>query len=308
MVNPVLSVVVTSDYRRAEERSWRDEQTVLDALASQQSDLPFEVLLTVEQGERVPEYLAGRPGVRLVPVPSHKSAAQKHAAAEAAQADLLGYIDADCVPGQNWCQRLVDTFRAHPECAVVTGRSFYPEHGLRNRVLALLDRGDIDPGCAAETRLFAANNFGIRRPVMRSLEPPEYPPVFNSRIFARQLERAGHRIWFDPELTCIHGLTGWPMEADIRRNVGHAVIAQRRVDASIDYAWMARLGWLSLPLMLVARTLHEWRISFRNAANYGVRWYELPVPLALSVFLRGWEIPGMIAALRDRTVWDTAYR
>jgi len=307
-VKPVLSVVVTSDYQLGQIRSWSDERAALDALAAQFSDVPIEILLTFMEGEEVPKSLASQPGVRLVPTPSHKSAMQKHLAAEAARADLIGYIDSDCIPCKGWCQRLLQAFQARPEFAVVTGRSFYPEHGLRNRVLALLDRGDIDPGSATEIDVFAANNFGIRRSVMLSLEPPTYPPVFNSRIFARQLQRGGHRIWFEPDLTCIHELTGWAMEFDIRRNVGHAVIAQRRVDGSIDYAWLARLGLLSIPLMVVARTLHEWRICFRNAGNYGVRWFQLPVALSLSVFLRAWEIPGMFDALRERAVQRTAYR
>ncbi|HLF30204.1 MAG TPA: glycosyltransferase family A protein [Xanthomonadales bacterium] len=305
---PILSVVITSDYRAGQERSWRDERAVLGALAAQFSDVPIEILLTIKEGEQVPESLANQPGVRLVPAPSSKSGAQKRAAAEAARSDLIGYIDSDCIPCEKWCLRLVDVFKAQPEFAVVTGRSFYPEHGLRNRMLALLDRGDVDPGAAGETGLLAANNFGIRRSVMLSLELPAYPPVFNSRIFARQLQRSAHRIWFDPGLACIHEMTGWAMEADIRRNVGHAVIAQRRVDDSIEYAWLARLGFASIPLMVVARTIHEWRICFRNAGNYGVSWFQMPVALALSVFLRFWEVPGMLDAVHGHPVQRTSYR
>ena len=102
-------------------------------------------------------------------------------------------------------------------------------------------------------------------------------------------------------------LAGWAMEADIRRNVGHAVIAQRLIDETIEYAWVARLGLASIPLMVIARTIHEWRICFRNAAHYGVRAYEIPLGMALSVFLRFWEIPGMLDAVRERPVPQTAY-
>jgi len=307
VVNPVLSVVVTSDYKQNRERSWSDERVALDALAGQSLNFPVEILLTVEVGERVPDTLAGRPGVRVIECATSKSAAQKLAAAKSATSELIGFIDSDCIPGEHWCQRLVEGFQARPDFSVITGRSFYPEHGLRNRILALLDRGDVDGGSACETNLLAANNFGIRRKVMLTYEPPVYPPVFNSRIFAQKLLREGHRIWFDPELVCIHGLSGWGMEADIRRNVGHAVIAQRRVDDSIEYAWAARLGLASVPLMVMARTVHEWRICIRHARNYGVRAHEVPLALALSVFLRLWELPGMLDAVKERTVPHTAY-
>ena len=306
-MNPVLSVVVTSDYQPGQARTWRDEHKVLDALATQAGSVPFEILITISNGEQVPDSIAGCPGVRLVATTSHKSAAQKHAAAAAARSELIGFIDSDCLPCGQWCQRLVETFQARPDYAVVTGRSFYPEHGLRNRFLALLDRGDVDQGSAGATNLLAANNFGIRRSAMLAYQPPVYPPVFNSRIFAQHLLRDGHKIWFDPELICVHELTGWAMEADIRRNVGHAVFAQRLVDETIEYAWIARLGLAGIPIMVVARTIHEWRLCFRRAANYRVRVYEIPLVMALSVFLRLWEIPGMLDAVRERAVPRTAY-
>lgn len=307
MSHPALSIVVASDYAPGGRRNWESEHRVLAALGPQVVEPPCEILLVVRPGEVVPETIARAQAVRVIETRSETSRAQKFEAAALAKADLIACIDADCTPAGNWCHQLLETLHRVPEAAVVTGRTTYAGNGLRNRLLGLMDRGDLDPGMEGFTRWFAATSFGIRRSVMLQLQTPAYPPVFNSLLYASQLRRAGHRIWFNPRVRCVHELSGWDMEADIRRNVGHAVVAQRRADGSIAYAWMAQLGLLSIPVLVGARTLHEWQICLANWRHYGVRRYEVPLALALSVFLRGWEVQGMWQALRNRPIQRTAY-
>jgi hypothetical protein len=105
----------------------------------------------------------------------------------------------------------------------------------------------------------------------------------------------------------IHDYEGWRMELDIRRNHGYSSVITRLLDPAIPHAWLVRLGYLGIPLIVAGKTFNNWRDCLRCARYYGVRWYEIPFALALSAGLHLLEIPEMVQAFRGGTL-TTAYR
>ena len=113
---------------------------------------------------------------------------------------------------------------------------------------------------------------------------------------------------FEPRMRAVHDFAGWAMEGDIRRNAGYGTIITRLRDHSLPYAWLARLGYASIPLFVAGKMLNSWSDCIRCCRHYGVRWYELPVAFCLAVVVHLMEIPGMVSAFRGREITETAYR
>ena len=125
---------------------------------------------------------------------------------------------------------------------------------------------------------------------------------------ADALARAGHRFLFDPRLAVRHDYDGWAAEREIRLSIGYGVVKARLQDCRLPYAWMARLGYFSIPLLLLFRMLHAGWNCVRRRRFYGVAWYELPAALALAVAAGLMEAPGMLRAVRGLPLEKTAFR
>ena len=119
---------------------------------------------------------------------------------------------------------------------------------------------------------------------------------------------SGHKLWFEPRMKVIHEFEGWPMEADIRRNIGYGTVAIRLAESGIPYAGLVRLGLPAIPAVAAGKLVNTWRDCLRCASAYGVRWFEVPLALATAVAVNLMEIPGMIAAYRKKPIERTAYR
>ena len=217
-------------------------------------------------------------------------------------------LDADCKPDRDWLRLIVETMRAHPEVATVSGRTFYEGKGLDTRVLALLSRSYLDPGVRGETP-FVSNNAGaFRRDVFLKHPLPEDLGAFSSRIQSEAIKRDGGVLWFEPEMSVVHEFEGWPMEADIRRNIGYGTIATRIAEPTMPHASLIRMGVMATPVVAAGKLINTWRDCIRCGSAYGVRWFELPVAMGAAVVVNLMEIPGMLAAYRHGSIQDTAYR
>jgi len=311
MHRPAVSVIVVSDYNSAGERTWNDERTCLAALAAQDLTEPFEVIICEDEKYRAvfpDDLLSLVPGTRVIFSTNSGSYGLKNAGARVAVSPIVALLDADCKPDPDWLRIIVETLRARPEVAAVSGRTFYEGRGLDTRVLALLSRSYLDPGISGETSFVANNAGGFRREVFLAHPLPEELGAFSSRIQSEAIRRDGCILWFEPGMRVVHEFEGWSMEADIRRNIGYGTIATRLAEPQMPHASLIRMGMLATPIVAAGKLLNSWSDCIRCGSAYGVRWFELPVAMGAAVIVNLMEIPGMLAAYRRGSIQETAYR
>ena len=310
-MEPVVSVIVTCDYGSGKTEAWNDLRATLTALARQDFDGPAEFLLvesTALAPQIPPDLKTILPNLRIVVSASSSSPKLKHDGVRAAAAELVAMFDGDCVPDSGWLRHFVALMREQPEVAAVSGRTMYGTRKFRDRVMALITRSFLDEGRAAPTRHFTDNNAGFRRSVLLSHPFPENAGPHMSMLQSTQIIRDGGRLLFEPQLRVDHAYRGWPTEKEIRRSLGYGVIKTRLLDRGVPYAKLAHLGYLSIPLFVLLRTLHSWWNCLRRARFYNVAWYQLPVAFALATVACAMEIPGMIRAVRGEPLDKTLYR
>ena len=310
-MEPVVSVIVVSDYAGGDAQAFESLRTALAALAQQDIDEPIEVLVveSSEHAARIPDDLVGLvPALRVVAVPAASSYELKNQGVRAAGAELVALLDADCAPARDWLRCAVGAMRAHPHAAAISGRTRYASRGLDERILAVLSRAYLDPGRAGPTTFISNNNAIFRRVVFLEHPLPTNAGPFAARLQSEAIRRAGGQLLFEPTMCVTHEFTGWAMERDIRRNIGYGTIRIRQLDPRMPWAWLARLGVVSIPLFVLARTVDSWWDGLRAGRHYGLRWFEQPVLLAIAFVVHLLEIGGMLRAFRHAAITTTAYR
>ena len=310
-MEPVVSVIVTCDYASGKPEAWNGLRAALVALARQEFDEPAEFLLveSTDLAPQVPSDLqAILPSLRVVTTPATSASELKNAGVRAASAELVAMVDGDCIATSGWLRHCVNLLRRHPEVAAVSGRTHYGRRRFRDRVMALISRSFLDAGRTAPTRHLTVNNAGFRRSVLLSHPCPTAAGPHMSNLHAAAILRAGGRLLFDPRLSVEHEYGGWPMEREIRRSMGYGVIQARLLDRDVPYARLAHLGYFSIPLFVLLRTLHSCWTCVRSARSYGVAWYELPAAFALAAGACAMEVPGMICAVRGQPPEKTLFR
>ena len=309
--HPSISVILVSDFAAGGPEGMKDIRKALQALAHQDLEEPFEVVVAESERFRdgFPEDLREIvPSVRVLFFPDFSSYALKNEAVRAARAEFTAILDADCIPQQDWLRRLVAELRAHPEAAAVSGRTVYPGRSLSVRVCSLLARSYVDLGQSGLTRFIAINNCGFRREAYLEHPLPIDLGTFSSRIQSEALWRAGWQLRFRSDIRVQHAFEGWVQEADLRRNAGHGTIATRLRDATLPWAGMARLGRGSIAPILAGKVINSWRDCVRCGRDYGLSWYELPAAMALSIPIHLLEIPGMLDAYRGVGIRKSSFR
>ena len=307
----LIDVVVVSDYNSTTGRTWKDERACLAALAAQDTDEPFEVIIAEDERHRSTfpdDLLTIVPGTRVCFTESSTSYGLKNAGVRASTAPIVALLDADCQPDRGWLRMVLSAFRANPDIAAVCGRTFYQGDDLATRVLALLTRSYLDPNERGESEFISNNAAGFRREAFLEHPLPEKLGSFSSRIQSEAMRRAGLVLWFEPGMRVEHEFEGWPMEADIRRNIGYGTIAIRLAESRMPHAGLVRAGVLAIPFVAAGKLLNSWRDCIRCASAYGVRWFEWPVAMGGAVIVNAMEIPGMLVAYRGGTIDETAYR
>jgi hypothetical protein len=310
-MGPVASVVLYSDFGVGGKTDWNEMKAVLVELARQDFREPVEFIL-VESAERkddIPSDLTDSlPSLKVVVSPATSSAGLKNEGVRAASAPIIGFLPADCLPAPDWLRRLVGALRAQPDVAAVSGRTDYPGRSLMVRTLALLERGFLDPGQAGETWSVSYNNAAYRRSLLLEHAFPGLECACGGKAHAEAIRGAGHRVVFEPAMKVVHHFEGWAFEKDVRRNLGYAAIESRLREPRIALAWVTKLGYGAIPVLMAARTLYDWRVCLRTARHYGLAWHEVPFALGLAAAVRVLEIPGMVYALRGQRLPATAFR
>jgi GT2 family glycosyltransferase len=308
---PVVSVVVTSDYAINNPSSKDEFRKCVAALSRQDVEEPVEFLV-VESSDLAPDFAAELrrilPALRIVTANESSAAALKNTGARLASADLVAFIDADCIAAPGWLRCFLAAMREHPDAAVVSGRTDYGSRSFLHRAMGLLSRAYLDQDHAGYTRHVSVNNAGFRRSVFLACPFPDEGGAHMSLLQAEALRRGGHRFFFEPKLSVRHAYEGWAAERQIRRSLGYGVIKTRLIDRRVPYASLARLGYLSIPIFALLRALHGCWHCVRRRRAYGVAWHELPAAFMLAAVVALMEIPGMVRAVRGKPLDKTLFR
>jgi hypothetical protein len=307
-----VTVMVVSDYRAGEQKSWNDLRGTLAALAGQDFDEPVEYLLLENASDLeqmpadVPQTL---PGVRVIAREARGSYELKNAGIEAATADLVMVLDADCVPDGGWVRAGVEAMRERPDAVAISGRTTYPGRSTLERSLGLLSRSYVDRGTAGPVRLLSTNNMIVRRKAFCSNPLPAEAGAFAYRLVTERMLRQGGKLYFEPKMRVVHDFEGWPMERDLRRQVGWTSIRIRQLDGSIPGASVVRLlGPAAVPLLYAYRLIESTGHCFRLPRHFGLHWLHIPLLLGLAAVVHAFELPGMLRALGGRQAGPTVYR
>ena len=311
MSEPVITVVVVSDFAGGTPGSVDDFRHCLAALAAQDFDEPAEFLLSEWSGyaDRIPDDLVRiLPSLRIVLSDARTAFDLKNEGARAARAPLVAFLDADCDPVPGWLRAAVEAMRAHPDVAVVSGRTLAPARNRRERIVSLAGRAVGDEGVAGPTIHLGLNDVVYRRDVILRHPLSSDAGSCGFAYNGQTLRRAGHRLWFEPAMTVTHDELSPDEVRDVRRLMGAALIRSRQLDPHHRHAWLVRLGYASIPLFVGSKTLLTTQRIVTRRETQGVRWYEVPASVAVAFRRHLMEVPGMIAALRGRPVVGSHFR
>jgi Glycosyl transferase family 2 len=306
-----FSVVIVSDYASGRSKGWQDLRKMMSALAAQDQGEAVEFIYAEHQdvARDVPEDLKTvLPRLRMVLESSPTSYGLRNAGVRAATTPWVAMLDADCLPGPDWLHRVNRSIRANTSAAAISGRTRYPGAGLMERILALLSRSYVDRGKADRTEFISPHHCVFQREAYLQCPLPTGAGVYSARVQSEKMLRRGKVLWFDPTLECVHDYEGWSMERDIRRNTGHCTVLVRQYDPSLPYAWLVRWGPAAIPVIVAGKIWLSWGNCLRCARHYGVTWLQLPLALAISVWVHLLEIEGMWKAFRGIPITETAYR
>ena len=309
---PAASIVTVADYKAGAAEAWDALRLTLEGLARQDYAGAVEFLLVEAAAASAaipPDVLGILPGLKVVRAEGRTSYDFKNAGARAASSDFVVLLDADCAPHPGWLRAVMEHRRRHPEAAAISGRTLYKGEGLLPRVLALIDRSYVDCGRPGPTKAISNNNAGFAREVLLEFPLQNEVGPFGSRPHADQIMAAGGELRFEPGMIAYHGFGGWSMEEHDRQNIGFSMTRYRQLNPSARHAWMFRLGYGSIPLILGMSTIGSWRRCIKLGSGYGIRWFEVPIACALAVRAHAMEIPGILLAMRGEELGTgNAYR
>jgi hypothetical protein len=300
MAGALVSVIVVSDFEERGPRSWRSERAILESLARQDIEQPFEVVLLEGEQHRdaaPPDLTASCAGSRVVYAPETQSARLKDFGVSQVTTDLVAVLEADCVPNPSWLRVLVDVLHRRPDVAAVSGRTSYGHETMYRRALSLVDRSFDDLGRPGVTGYVSNNGALYRRSLLEQFPyPPAASPFTSSRLRTQAMREAGHLFYFEPAAVMRHGIGGWGFIRDFRRHTGYS-----------DMICSPTRGLRSIPGLLWRRRQREIQNCLRLGSTY-LRWYDWPLTAVLLAAAPVLEVPGMLDAVGERTTLPkTAY-
>jgi len=309
---PSASVVVVIDYKAGGAGTWNELRLTLQALAKQDYDGDVDFLLVepAESKNSVPDDLAkSLPALRIVYTEGTTSYDLKNAGIEAAYADFVVILDADCVPHEHWLSAVMAHHAAHPDAAVISGKTLYRAEGLLPRIFALIDRSYVDCGGPGTTKTISNNNAAFRKDAMLAFPLRNELGPFGSKQQSVEMLAAGKELRFEPEMIAYHGYGGWPMQKHARHYTGFSMTRHRQLNEDATHAWMFKLGTLGLPFIFLMSIVGTWKNCLKRASGYGIRWFEVPVAMLVAIRVHLMEISGVRLALQNGELsGDGAFR
>ncbi len=290
-----------SDFEPGGRKTWEHERRILAALARQDIEEHFDVLLVLDDEYRE-AFSAARfevvPDLRIIFLDERQSTKLKDHGVYQTTSKYIAVLEADCVPCREWLRLLVHVLRTSKDISVVSGRTNYGDDTTLKRSLNLIDRGFDDLGDSGLTIRVSNNGALYRRSVLEQFPYPDaITPFLSSRLRNHSMRQAGHRFHFERRAVMEHALGGWNFIRDLRRNSGYA-----------DMMGHDRIRFSAIPKLLYKRWAHDVTICRRLGSQY-LRPYDWPLTIFLLFFARFLEVPGMLDAIsgRDR-ITKSSYR
>lgn len=247
-VRLVASVVVPS-YQAAD--------TIEDCLRSilmQQTNFPFEILVVDSSTDATPKLIRQRfPDVRLEHVGERLLPGQaRNRGAALAQADILVFIDADCIAADGW---LAQHIREHRNGAVAVGGSIDNAHpwSLISIAEYFLEFREYSKWARRRlTRMSPTCNFSVRLEQFQCAGGFPDLRAAEDAVFGQRLADLGEAVIFVPEALIRHrNRTTWKPFLRNQAVLGAGFIESRRT-AKLPGAFLLASKWY-LPLAAVAR-------------------------------------------------------
>jgi len=301
---PDVSVVIVIDYKVGDGSSDSNLVATLKGLAAQDFSGAAEFLLIESRHLQMPleELRTYLPTIALVGTSGVTSYDLKNAGGEAARADLVVILDADCVPRSDWLSAAVRHHNQHKAAAAISGKTLYRNDSFLARVLALLDRSYVDCGQPGRTQAISNNNAAFRRETLLKFPLSNDIGTFGSKLHSQAMLDAGEELRFEPDMVVYHGYYGWKMARLDRRHIGYAMAKLRLSEDDATHAWMFRVGLAGLPIIYLMAVAGSLKRCLKRHEDYGVRWFDLPAVLVVTLIVHAFEVPGVVTALRDGEV------
>jgi hypothetical protein len=221
----------------------------------------------------------------------------KRAAANAAGARVVAYLDGDCVPADGWLDALVAPVLAGD--AVATAGFTVYEGGWLAKVLSVMDFGFLLPRRVHPLGCYASNNAAFAADVLEQVPAPEGEMRCRCYAHAQLLERRGTPVQLAPDAFVRHEHV--PL-VDERLRRGWDQVAAARQDPALREARWLRLGLLATPLFWFDGVRWDTRRMLRSGADAGLGAVSRVAALPLMAAIRLIDAVGIVAALRGRRV------
>ncbi len=306
-----VTVLVAIDYGVDEEAAWADLRRSLRGLAAQDIEEPFDVIF-VESGAyagRIPDDLTDiLPALRILISDGTTAYDLVLDGAREAQSELFATLDSDSVPDRSWLRHLVAAMRARPDAAAICGRTTYGDRALIYRMLAICQRAPIEAFPPGDLTYVTNNNAIFRRSVFFQFPLTNEVGPFGTGLHGKRVRDAGYRLYHEPSAHVVHSHDGWRFEYAVRLHTGFTSIRTRQIDPSLPRAWLVRLGYAGIPLIVAFRTLKSTINCVRFHVAYRVPWYALPLVPFVAFGVHLLEMPGMSHAIHGAPSVRSPYR
>jgi len=188
----------------------------IEALQSELSEPPELIVLYDQHAidpseieESVREAFQRLPGIGLRLIPMEEKATyylQKNRGAEAANRDLVMFVDSDVIPEPGWLASLIGSFR-DPNVEVVCGNTYVEPKDRFSKAFAAFwffplrsRRGGLTPAT-----YFYANNVLFRRDVFLAYQFPDLPQIRGQCVeLGQALVRDGRRLFMQNDARVAH--------------------------------------------------------------------------------------------------------
>lgn len=296
-----VSVVVVSDFE-GEEKTWSDEIEMLRALAAQDYDRPFRVLVaeneTLRDVEKPGALIEAFPGAEIVYYPSDASATLKDHAVSLCDTPWVAVFEADAVPESDWLRVMMDAAKENPQFDVFSGRTWYGDDSSWKRALNLLDRSFDDYGASGKTEHVSNNGALYKTEVLKKFPYPDAAtPFLSARKRLANIREAGLKLYFNRDARTRHAIGGMDFVKDVRRNAGYS-----------DMMMCVERRATHMPTLTFKRMRSEGHSLIRVGGQY-LKPQDVPVWAAMYLYARIPEWGGMREALKKVDALEgSAYR